>query len=210
MQGPNGAGKTTLLSALISRNPPEKGKIFFHGREISSRSQRQDYLARTAYLGHEPGLFYDLTAIENLQFFHGLFYNRVQNQNNGDKINTLLARCSLEFRKNDPVRSFSRGMKQRLALARVFLQEADIIFADEPLTGLDKKGEKLLLELLETNKALNRAAIIVTHDETLFRNIADRFIFLNDGRIIADVKHENYNERTKRKIFEMLYEKNNE
>ena len=134
IQGPNGAGKTTLLSALISRNPPDQGHFFYNGNEINSLEDRKSYLADTAYLGHDTGLFYDLSALENLMFFSSLYESDYTTPEHLEKIEMLLRKCNLNQRKHDPVRSYSRGMKQRLALARTFLYDPEIVIMDEPLT----------------------------------------------------------------------------
>jgi len=203
-QGPNGAGKTTLLSALISRSAPDQGELFFQGRSLRNSGERGAYLSRLAYLGHEPGLFYDLSAGENLRFFNGLFFPRSDGEKK-EEIRRMLAVCRLAERENDPVRSFSRGMKQRLALARIFLQEPDILLLDEPLTGLDRQGEQVLLELLKEHREKGRAALIVTHTEEPFRDITDRYVFLNRSRLIADIPREKYNASARSKVQDMLY-----
>ena len=204
IQGPNGAGKTSLLSALISRNSPDTGQIFYAGQETNDFNSRRAYLADSAYLGHEPGLFYDLTALENLQFFTGLYEQNSSTRN--VQIPEILEICALFHRRFDRVRGFSRGMKQRLALARIFLQAPRLLYLDEPLTGLDRQGETVLLELLSRHSKTGGGALVVTHTDTPFHDVADRYLFLKDGRLVADIERGRYTPEARKKVGDILYQ----
>ena len=207
IQGPNGAGKSTLLGAIISRNAPESGSLRYRSQTITSEVQRRKFLSRLAYLGHEPGLLYDLSAIENLRFFYGLFYKRIDENQRNKIIEESLERCSLAHRANDTVRSFSRGMKQRLGMARLLLHDPELLLLDEPLTGLDRQGEELLVQILSSRRQRGGAALIVTHSDELFREMTDRFLFLFDGKLVADIPSERYTPEAHDRLSKMLYPK---
>lgn len=200
--GPNGAGKTSLLKTLL--HPPPNGNIQFQQREIRTAEDRREYHARIAYLGHEPGLYLELSPLENLHFLYGLHHSKYE-PNVRANMSALLQRCGLGGVQDNPVRTFSRGMRQRLALARVFLNEPALILLDEPLTGLDRQGIALFLELIQEHADRERSALIVTHTDQTFLDAARRFLFLKDGHILADISREDYTPAAQQKVQRMLY-----
>lgn len=210
--GPNGAGKSSLLSALTSRNPPDSGEIHFYETHVRTIEDRRALLAATGFLGHEPGLFLDMNAKDNLQFFlrmHNQGYKSTRDDpgesTHNARLDELLSRTGLAGRAGDRVRTYSRGMQQRLGLCRVFLTQPDLVLLDEPLTGLDREGAHAMRGLLEEFAAAGGAALITTHDEEFFRNTAHRFIFLKQGRLIADIMSDRYTETARARVHEMLY-----
>ncbi len=204
--GPNGAGKSSLLAALTSRNPPDGGEIILDGETSGDTGSRQRYLARLGFLGHAPGIFLDLSARENLNFFYGLQHADVNANERRERVEALLRRAGLGDRMDgDRVRTFSRGMQQRLGLCRVFLSRPRLILLDEPLTGLDREGAATLVEFLRESLAGGSAALITTHDEDFFQDIAQRYVFLKSGRLIADVPVDKYTDTARRKVHDLLY-----
>ena len=201
--GPNGAGKSTLLSTLTSRNPPDQGEIVFRGQTLDRIEARRAYLAATSFLGHEPGLFLDFSARENLEFFWRMHRRAAPDQ---DRIHELLKRTGLDHRANDRARSFSRGMQQRLGLCRVFLSDPEVILLDEPLTGLDRAGAAAMRTLLEEFAQTGGTALITTHDEDFFRGLAGRYVFLKQGRLVADIADARYTENARSHVHALLYE----
>jgi heme ABC exporter ATP-binding subunit CcmA len=199
--GPNGAGKSTLLGTLCAPRRPDEGDIHFRGRPVTTDRERRAYLAEVGTLGHEPGLLYDLTARENLAFFQGLYVRR----GDAGRIDALLKRTGLADRAGDLVRTFSRGLKQRLGLCRVFLSDPALVYLDEPLTGLDREGTRVLLGLLEEHLARGGSALAATHSEAAFRDLAHRFIYLRNGSLVADIPRERYNETSRAKAEALLY-----
>jgi ABC-type multidrug transport system ATPase subunit len=197
VMGPNGAGKTSLVEAILSHNRPAGARIFFRGEEIRSIAAHNRFLSRCAYLGHEPGLMYDLTAIENLQFFAD-FHCKVPPKE--ERLLALLAAVGLEQRSRDTVRVFSRGMRQRLGLARCLLHDPDILFLDEPLTGLDPEGIERLIEILRLLRPRHASALIITHDEAPFLDIADRYLFIKAGRIVADIERNRFTDAARQHL----------
>lgn len=157
--GPNGAGKTTLLRMLAGVSRPTTGQVFLDGVSLSDgpASARR----RIGYVGHLPMLFADLTGRENLLFF-GRLYNVPE-----ARIEELLAAVGMDRRADLPVHSCSRGMQQRLAVARALLHRPHLLICDEPLTGLDGEGQALVLGLLEAHLAGGGMAVVAGHDRQL-------------------------------------------
>ena len=198
--GPNGAGKSTLFSALLSRARPERGQILFRSHLVRTLDERRSYLSRTAHVGHLPGLFLDLSAWENLSFFGALF-----GKPSPGRMERLLKLAGLDGRMHERTRGFSRGMLQKLALCRAMLHEPDLILLDEPLTGLDPSGVSFLRELLISVRRPESAAMIVTHAETELLDLADRLVFLKDGRLVADIPAERYTAKAREHLEGLLY-----
>ena len=146
--GPNGSGKTTLLRICAGLSVPTGG-------ELEVRVGR----ARLGFLGHEPLVYRELTAIENLDLYGRLY--RVPERR--ERIGMLLERFSLWQSRNDRAGSFSRGMLQRLALCRVLLHEPDLLILDEPFSALDDEGAALLDRELADLRS-TRTFLVATHD----------------------------------------------
>lgn len=201
LMGPNGAGKSTLLLAVTSAVPPAHGSVEICGLRPESHFRRELF-ARIGYLGHEPGLYYDLSPAENLRAFCGLMSSTISEE----RIQNLLARSGIApHRLTEPVRNYSRGMRQRVGLVRALCHNPAVLLLDEPLNGLDPQGEHVLLELLKEHGSAGGAAVVVTHSDEPFLGTATRFVFLRDGQIVADLPAEKYNDTAKARIREILY-----
>lgn len=176
--GPNGAGKTTFLRILSALTRPTSGEVRFHG---DSLSEKPSALRRQlGVIGHQTFLYDDLTAAENLLFYARLYEVAEPQQ----RIAQLLAEVGLERRANDRVRSFSRGMQQRLAIARAMLHDPGILFLDEPYTGLDQHAAMMLTNWLQKLRTERRTILLVTHDLAQGLAMADRVAIFLQGRII--------------------------
>jgi len=155
--GPNGAGKTTLLKLISGITKPTSGKISVFGYEPWKFNK--ELRMKIGMVSHNPFLYNDLTAMENLVFY-GKIYGVV---NLNRKIDELLVKMRLEKRKHTPVKSFSRGMKQRLSIARALLNNPELLILDEPTSGLDIVGRRELLNYLQTYKN-QRTVLLATHN----------------------------------------------
>lgn len=185
--GPNGAGKTTLIRILASLSRPTGGKVFIGGLDLATHA---DGIRR--YLGvvsHAPLLYDSLTAEENLRFFARLYNLPAA----GPRIAELLAQVGLIARRNDLVRTFSRGMVQRLAIARALLHDPQVLLLDEPDTGLDPQAAEMLHGLLAqlsravaSDPAAGRTIVTVTHSIERGLALADRAVILAGGRIVFE------------------------
>ena len=170
--GPNGAGKTTLLRILATLLRPHEGRVSVLGAELPGESWRAR--GRVGYLGHDPLLYPQLGARENLRFharLHGVASTRVEE---------LLTAVGLERRAGDRVGELSRGMVQRLAAARAVLHDPALVLLDEPTAGLDPAAAQLLEPLL--GRASGRTRVLVTHDVERGLAECDVAIGLRGGR----------------------------
>lgn len=181
LMGENGAGKTTLIDTVLSRLRPPVGTIAYNGNVVETALDRSRLLSRSGVLGHEAGVFADLSALENLTLFYRAYYGQVDAA--GEKrIADLLEMAGLAHRQYELVRTFSRGMRQKLGICRMILHGPDMLFLDEPLSALDTMGVAFFFDVLaEFRQGL--CALVVTHDAAPFRKVANRFERLENGRI---------------------------
>jgi len=178
--GPNGAGKTTLLGILSTLVPPSKGTLRWGDAVLGRTSEAR---ARIGYVGHDPGLYGDLTARENLALFAAL-YGLADAE---ERARAMLARVGLADAPPDaPARTFSRGMMQRLALARALLHEPALLLFDEPSSALDPSGAAWLQAELGSERDAGRIVVLVTHDLDAAGAIAEHVVVLRRGRVVFD------------------------
>ncbi len=180
--GPNGAGKSTLLKTLALITRPSKGEIVIDG--INSREKADTTRRKIGVISHQTFLYDNLTARENLSFY-GLMY-RVPDLKN--RIYDVLSQVGLEFSVNDPVRTFSRGMQQRLSIARAILHDPAVLFLDEPYTGLDPHAIQILNGVLTRMNIQKRTVFLITHNFEEGFALSDRVLFAVRGRIVYDGK----------------------
>jgi heme exporter protein A len=177
--GPNGAGKTTFLRILASLSRPSLGEVNIAGYQLPN--QAAQVRARLGVVSHLPLLYGDLTAEENLRFY-GRMYGLMDLE---QRITEVLEMIGLEARRRDLVRTFSRGMQQRLAIGRAVLHDPDVILFDEPYTGLDQDASSMLDEVLKTVAAKGRTVVMTSHDLARAEDLATRFDILSRGVIAA-------------------------
>lgn len=178
--GPNGAGKTTLLRLLAGLVRPTRGEVWIGGERVSQTNQ--EWRRDVGVLSHQTYLYPGLTAAENLRFYARL-YGLDQR---GKRVREALAEMGLAERAGDPVRQFSRGMQQRLALARTLLHNPGVVFLDEPYSGLDPHAAAVLGGVLARLRAERRTVLLVTHNLAQGLELADRVVVQARGRWISD------------------------
>ena len=177
--GPNGAGKTTFLRILASLSRPSMGSVDIAGYRLPKDAAA--VRARLGVVSHLPLLYPDLTAEENLTF-----YARMYGIQNADaRITEVLEMVGLEQRRKDLVRTFSRGMQQRLAIGRAVLHDPDVMLFDEPYTGLDQDASSMLDSVLQTVAGQGRTVVMTSHDLARAEDLATRFDILSRGVIAA-------------------------
>jgi heme exporter protein A len=174
--GPNGAGKTSLLKLLAGSMRPTRGEVRVAGRRLEpgSTAGRE----RIGVLSHQTFLYGHLTARENLRLF-GTLYGL------GDleaRVAERLGEVGLLERADDRVKTFSRGMRQRIGLARTLLHDPDVVLLDEPYTGLDVHASAVLRRVLEALHDGRRTVVLVTHNLTQGLELADRAAIQVRGR----------------------------
>ena len=185
--GPNGAGKTTFLRILASLSRPAMGQVQIAGYQLPG--QAAAVRRRLGVVSHLPLLYGDLTAEENLRF-----YGRMYNLPNMEKrISEVLEMVGLSPRKRDLVRTFSRGMQQRLAIGRAVLHDPDVMLFDEPHTGLDQDACEMLDTVLQEVAARGRTVVMTSHDLARTADLASRFDVLSKGKIVASARREEMN-----------------
>jgi heme ABC exporter ATP-binding subunit CcmA len=178
--GPNGTGKTTLLRILATLLRPTAGSLRISGVDAVG----EPATAREAIdmVGHGSWIYEDLTAIENLRFWTVMGGHDAAPA----RLRTALESVELDTVADQRARTFSAGMKRRLALARVLLGRARLLLLDEPFTGLDRAGRKWLSEYLMSFKARGGALVVATHSFDAGAGVADRVAILAGGRIVLD------------------------
>jgi ABC-2 type transport system ATP-binding protein/heme exporter protein A len=178
--GRNGAGKTTLLKILATLLKPSGGEILINGHNI--RKDSYAVLKQMGMVSHQTYIYSDLTAKENLSFY-SKFYDVPHAEK---KINDLLEKVGLAHRADESVRRFSRGMQQRLSIARALIHDPKILLLDEPYTGLDQKASEFLDHILLEYHGKGNCILIVTHDIERIAGIAKRAVVFDKGKVAWD------------------------
>ena len=178
--GPNGAGKTTLLSILSTLVRATSGEILLGDESFAHNPSARQTIG---YVGHEPGVYPDLSARQNLRIFATLYSIADAEA----RITAMLERVDLaDVREEVPARSYSRGMLQRLALARALLHGPEILLFDEPSSALDPVGVRWLGEELRRERDNGRLVILVTHDLDAAAQVANHLVVIRRGRVAID------------------------
>ncbi len=184
--GPNGAGKSTFLRILASLTRPSMGSVSVAG--FSLPKEAADVRRKLGVVSHQPLLYVDLTAAENLKF-----YGRMYNLPDVDtRIIEVLEMVGLTKRRDDLVRTYSRGMQQRLAIGRAVLHDPSVMLFDEPYTGLDQDASAMLDDVLRTVAARGRTVVMTSHDLARTEDLATRFDVLSRGKIAASATHKDF------------------
>ena len=180
LAGRNGSGKTTLLRIAAQLVRPSAGKLSFSPAGTNGAAPGK----KTGFIGHATMVYDELTAEENL-----LLFARLQGIGDaGNCVERLLGEVGLMERRDSLVRTFSRGMRQRVAIARVLLHEPAILLLDEPATGLDPQGVSWLAETLRRLRAGGRTILMSLHGESEISALATRAIRLDAGSVVADTQ----------------------
>jgi heme exporter protein A len=185
--GPNGAGKTTMLKILSTLTTPSKGSAKVLGQDVV-----QDSVAlreRIGFISHNPLLYPDLSAEENLEFFAEIYCLA----NPQERIRELLTAVELDHRRLDLVRTFSRGMLQRLSIARALLHAPEVIFLDEPYSGLDPHAMDILDSLIAQIRA-QHTFVMVSHDLAKGLELCSHALILAKGKVVLFEEKDNIDE----------------
>lgn len=177
--GANGSGKTTLCKVMAGLWRPTSGTVCYQGQNIADLNG--SYTKEIGFLSHELGMYEELTGFQNLKFFAEL-YGVPQP---GARAFELLELFGLQFFAHEKVKSYSRGMKQRLVIAKALLHSPKILLFDEPFAGLDLQGTELLMELIPLVLPSDGLLILSSHDLALGWRAADAFLYLERGVLLA-------------------------
>jgi heme exporter protein A len=179
--GPNGAGKTTFLRILASLSRPALGEVRIAGYRLPHQAAAVRRIL--GVVSHQPLLYGDLTAEENMQFYGRMYGVPGLDQ----RVTEVLEMVGLSSRRRDLVRTFSRGMQQRLAIGRAVLHDPEVMLFDEPHTGLDQDACIMLDNVLSEVAARGRTVVMTSHDLARAADLASRFDVLSRGQIVASV-----------------------
>ncbi len=173
--GSNGAGKTTLLRVVSGLLSAEQGKLLVDGAEWSLKSP--EWRRKCALVAHKTFLYQNLSGLENLRFFSRLYQHDLTEKELRDR----LAEAGLARAGDKQVRAYSRGMQQRLTIARALLSDPDVLILDEPFTGLDKDGSAMLVRVLAELKGRGGMVLMTSHDPQAALAVTDGFVRLSRG-----------------------------
>ncbi len=179
--GSNGSGKSTFMRIISALSKPTAGTITVGGWELPREAAA--VRAQIGMVAHKPLLYENLTALENLRFFASLYHV----PNAPARIGELLERVGLTRRAHDLVRTFSRGMLQRLAIARALLHDPEVLLFDEPHTGLDQDAAAMLDAVVTDQRSSGRTVLMATHELERAARLSSRVIILARGAISCDV-----------------------
>ncbi|MFQ5875884.1 MAG: heme ABC exporter ATP-binding protein CcmA [Dehalococcoidia bacterium] len=180
--GPNGAGKTTLIRILAALSKPSSGTVRLAGLDL--RDGAAALRRRIGVVSHQTFLYGDLTVEENLKFY-GKMYDVSHLER---RVREVIERVGLAHRLHDPVRTLSRGMQQRLSIARALIHDPAIMLLDEPYTGLDQHAAEMLREVLASLAAEKRTVIMTTHNLERGLQLCGHVAILVAGRIAYQEK----------------------
>ncbi|PGY13870.1 ABC transporter ATP-binding protein [Bacillus sp. AFS031507] len=198
--GPNGAGKSTLLKVLATLIKPTSGSVLVNNMDL--KKNHIEIKKIMGYLPHSSLLYDHYTPVENIVFFGNVYGVKNVEQ----RAIALVKEVGLSFFLNEPVKNFSRGMIQRIAIARAIVHEPEILLLDEPHTGLDQGAITILNNVILSMKAKGTTTLMVTHDFKQAAEICDRIIIVKNGKIVDDFRIENQNLGFVSKKYEQLVE----
>jgi heme exporter protein A len=182
--GPNGAGKSTFLRILASLSRATLGEVRIAGYSLPAHAA--EVRARLGVVTHQPLVYGELSAEENLRFYGRMYgVERLE-----ERMDEILVQVGLSGRRKDLVRTYSRGMQQRLAIGRAVLHDPEVLLLDEPHTGLDQDASEMLDTALRAVSARGRTVVITSHDLARATDLAQRFDVLSRGKFVASIQHQ--------------------
>jgi ABC-2 type transport system ATP-binding protein len=180
--GPNGAGKTTTVRVLTALIEPTEGRAWVDGLDVTERPE--EVRSRVGILTETPGLYEKLSATANLDFFGRLY--GLDAPTRAERIEHYLRLFSLWDRRDDVAGNFSKGMKQKLAIARALLHDPAVVFLDEPTAALDPEAAYIVREAIEALRRSGRTIVLATHNLDEADRLCDRVAFVRGGLLRVD------------------------
>jgi fluoroquinolone transport system ATP-binding protein len=200
--GPNGAGKSTTQKILIGLLPMQQGEAIVCDTDV--RKYTSSFFNNIGVSFEFPNAYKRLTALENMKYYASLFDVPTEDPMK------LLALVGLESSANKKVSEFSKGMLQRLTMARSMLNDSKVWFLDEPLSGLDPQTSLKIKEVIKQEKAKGRTIFLTTHDMNVADELCDRVAFINQGILVAVDTPRNLKLRYGEKIMTIEYKEGEE
>ncbi len=200
--GPNGAGKTTLIRVLVGLLTPTEGQAWVLGKNVV---EDIDYIRpRVALLPQEAGIYERLTARENIVYYGGLY--GIPEDELHRRADRLLDIVGLREKEDYQVKGFSGGMKRKVLVARALVIEPEVLFLDEPTTGIDTIGARVVRNLLrKLSSEEKRTIVLTTHDLNEVSELCHRVGILNEGRLVATGKPDELEEKYKAANLEEVF-----
>ncbi|HPR95849.1 MAG TPA: ABC transporter ATP-binding protein [Thermotogota bacterium] len=175
--GPSGAGKSTVQNILIGLLPLQKGAVTYDSDSLKDLNKR--FFEKIGVSFELPNVYEKLTGYENLKYYAGLFNRKT------DDPDKILERVGLADARNKKAQDYSKGMKQRLVFARAIINNPEILFLDEPLSGLDPATAREIKEIIRERKRQNNTIFLTTHNMFVAEELCDRVAFINEGKLVA-------------------------
>jgi ABC-type multidrug transport system ATPase subunit len=176
--GDNGAGKTTLLRAIAGLSQPTRGTLSVLGNQ-----NLREVRAGIGYMVHASMLYEEMTALENLKYFAGLYAAA------GARCRAAMQAVNLDPDLQRPVGQYSQGMRQRLSLARAILNDPELLLLDEPFSNVDSRSAQEMATLLGEMRDRGKTLFVVTHQPGVLERVADEFIYMEAGKIAGRTMH---------------------
>ncbi len=193
--GKSGAGKTVLLKIIVGLLRPDKGNVFLFGRNIFKIKREELFRLREniGFVFQNSALFDSLTVFENVAY--PFLKGEISEEEVKEKVLEMLRLVEMQGTENLMPAELSGGMKKRVAIARALIMEPKLVIYDEPTAGLDPATGRSLVEIIKRlNEEKKTTSIIVTHDLEVASTLADRVLFLREGKIVKEVKPEDLKE----------------
>lgn len=204
--GPNGAGKTTLMRILLGLYEATEGNVSVN--DISTNTKEYNAIkSKFGFLLDNLGLFKELNAWDNVELFDRIYFPDSKYENRKVRISSLLKKVELYQKRNENIKFFSRGMRQRLAIARAMINEPELIILDEPDRGLDVEGRLMLRELIQDSSKNGATVFICSHELNEVQKVCTKIGFLNKGELLCCGTTEEVSKRYKTKDLEEIYKK---
>ena len=207
--GKNGAGKTTLIRLILNLYNVTSGNILVDNINVSSR-EYDKVKEKIGFLNDNIGLFKEFTAWDNIEFFHRIYFpNATSNQRKID-IEYVLKNVDLYNNRDSKITFFSRGMKQRLAIARAIVNKPKILILDEPSRGLDLEGKEMLKDIIHQYQNDGATILINSHDLDDFQYTATQIAFIKEGKIICEGSYNDLQREFGENIYSLKTNNNSE
>lgn len=201
--GENGAGKSTLLRIISTMLAPTEGTAYINGYELIKDADKVRSNIGILF-GSEVGLYERLTARENLEYFAKL--NGMDNNTIKKRIDNLIERFSFKDYADKQVGTFSKGMKQKVAIVRSIVHNPSVVLFDEPDSGLDFKASKIICDFMESCKEEGKSIIFSSHSMENIKNYSDRMVVIHKGRVVKSFSVDEYrNKYTGKEINNILF-----
>ena len=201
--GKNGAGKTTLIRILLGLLKQTDGEAYIFGESVNENII--EIRKKTSLLPQEASCYENLTAEENIRYYGGI-QGQLSDRELKERTKEIIELIGLEDRANQTTKEFSGGMKRKVLVARSLVGNPDLLFLDEPTTGIDILGARVIRNLIKRlSKELNKTIFLTTHDLTDLEELCDRVGIIHDGRLIAIGTPDELEEKFKKSGLESLF-----